>query len=124
MGREVVRGVDVESVEEVGYDLVKGWVVDDVVGGYGVGWEFVDEEGFVFVFEEVDVEEGEEELLNFCDGCGGFGDVFELVGEDGVEVGMDEGDEGVEEDGVEVFDYEDGVLGYLRIFGIFVSKEG
>lgn len=123
-GREVARGVDVESAEEAGHDPVKGRVADDVAGGHGVGRELVDEEGLVLALEEVDVEEGEEEPLNLCDGRGGLGDVLELAGEDGVEVGTDEGDEGVEEDGAEVFDYEDGAPGYLRTFGIFVSKEG
>lgn len=103
--------VDVDGAHEAGEEPVEGRVAEDVEGGHGVGRELVDEHGLVLALEEVEVEEGEEEPLDLRHGRLGL----VLVGPraEAVDVGAEQRDEDVEEDGAEVLDHEDGAPGDL-----------
>ena len=103
--------VDVDGAHETGEEPVEGRVAEDVEGGHGVGGELVDEHGLVLALEEVQVEEGEEQPLDLRHGRLGL----VLVGPraEAVDVGAEQGNEDMEEDGTKVLDHEDGAPGDL-----------
>ena len=80
-----------------------GGVLEDVKDGHGGGAEAVDEEGFELALGEVDHDEDQRERLEVgCATACGAG-----VGEVEVEEGMDQ-------EGAEIFDEEDCAPLYLR----------
>jgi hypothetical protein len=99
-------GVSAQSDVEAAEDPVVSGVLEDVEEGHGCIGEAVDEEGFEFALGEVQDDEDHGEEL----GGGGRGDVDAVVV---VEVWADQVDEGVDEEGAEVLDEEDGAPGYL-----------
>lgn len=98
------RGQGVGLVDEVGAQQtgagpVEVAVAEDVDPGHRGGGELVDEKGLEFALEEVQLEHGEDDPL-------GLGELEGLRGT-GVDVGSEgTGEEGVDEDGTEVFDEE------------------
>ena len=104
--RKVAGSVNVQRAKQTGHEPVEGRIAEDVAGGHGVGRELVDEDGLVLALEEVNLEQREEDPLHLGDG--GSDLVLVVEGSDAVDVRADEGDEGMEEDGAEVLDHEDG----------------
>lgn len=110
-GSEGARVVEAVGAEAARDDPVEEAVLEDVLDGHGVCRELVDEEGLVLALEEVKYDHVEREPLGRRHGTGVA-----------VQVGAGENGSGVDEDGANVLDDEDGPPIHLRTCIVLLER--
>lgn len=108
---ECIGRVDEESAQQTGRGPVEERVAEDVEGGHGRGGEAVQEGSLQLTLEEMRNEHVVNGLLDERDGC-----LVGILVEEGIDLGKVRAtvvEQGVEDEGAEVLDEEDGAPRHL-----------